>query len=77
MTMVTTSAMLLNVSLAFEHLPLVLATCALLLILKAILAGAATRILGYPTRTAVMFRMAWTSWMVLVPAPRLTAMTMP
>jgi len=50
--------MLLNASLAFKHLPLVLATCILLLVLKAILAGAAARILGYPTRTAVMAGLA-------------------
>ena len=50
--------MLLDVSLALEHLPVILGAAALLLIAKALLAGTATRILGYPTRTAVLVGLA-------------------
>ena len=46
--------MLLNVGQVVHHLPLILGVTALVLLLKASLAGAAVRILGYPTRTAVM-----------------------
>ena len=50
--------MLLNMGPVLAKLPLVLGTTALLLVLKALLAGAAARILGYPTRTAVMAGLA-------------------
>jgi len=50
--------MLLNVSVAVEHLPLILGIVALLLTIKAFLGGTATRILGYPTRTAVLVGLA-------------------
>jgi CPA2 family monovalent cation:H+ antiporter-2 len=50
--------MLLNVGSALEHVWQILAATALLLVVKAIMAGAATRILGYPTRTAVLVGMA-------------------
>jgi monovalent cation:H+ antiporter-2, CPA2 family len=50
--------MLLNPSLVVRHLPFVLSATTLVLVLKAVLAGAAVRILGYPTRTAVMAGLA-------------------
>ena len=50
--------MLLNLAAAFEHVGEILAAAALLLALKALLAGVATRILGYPTRTAVLVGLA-------------------
>ncbi len=50
--------MLLNVRLAFDHLPTILAATAALLAIKALLAGTATRVLGYPTRTAAMVGLA-------------------
>jgi len=50
--------MLLNLGTAVHILPRILAITALILILKAILAGLATRIIGYPTRTAVLVGIA-------------------
>ncbi len=50
--------MLVNLSPAMEHAGQILGATALLLVVKAILAGAATRILGYPTRTAVLVGLA-------------------
>jgi CPA2 family monovalent cation:H+ antiporter-2 len=50
--------MLLNVALAFEHLADILTVAVLLLCIKALVAAAATRILGYPTRTAVLVGLA-------------------
>ncbi len=50
--------MLLNVGSASAHLGEVIAAAVLLLITKAVLAGTAARILGYPTRTAVLVGMA-------------------
>ncbi|MHC1788795.1 cation:proton antiporter domain-containing protein [Solidesulfovibrio sp.] len=50
--------MLLNVTSASAHLGEVLAAAALLLAVKAVVAGVATRILGYPTRTAVLVGLA-------------------
>ncbi len=50
--------MLVNLTPAVEHIGQILAATALLLVVKAIMAGAATRILGYPTRTAVLVGLA-------------------
>ncbi|MFP5257859.1 MAG: cation:proton antiporter [Acidobacteriota bacterium] len=50
--------MLLNVSAAAVHIWEILAAAAALLLVKAVVAGAATRILGYPTRTAVLVGLA-------------------
>ncbi|HML52547.1 MAG TPA: cation:proton antiporter [Solidesulfovibrio magneticus] len=50
--------MLLNVGSASAHLVEVIVAALLLLVTKAALAGAAARILGYPTRTAVLVGMA-------------------
>lgn len=50
--------MLLNLAPAWEHAGEILAATALLLCVKAVMAGAATRILGYPTRTAVLTGLA-------------------
>lgn len=50
--------MLLNVGSASAHLGEVIVAAILLLITKAALAGTAARILGYPTRTAVLVGMA-------------------
>ncbi len=50
--------MLLNVGSASAHLAEVIVAAVLLLITKAVLAGTAARILGYPTRTAVLVGMA-------------------
>lgn len=50
--------MLLNVESASAHLGEVIAAAVLLLLTKAALAGTAARILGYPTRTAVLVGMA-------------------
>ncbi len=50
--------MLLDVSVALAHLPAILGATILLLAIKAALAGAAARILGYPTRTAVLVGLA-------------------
>lgn len=46
--------MLLNLGTAVHILPRILIITALILVVKAILAGLATRIIGYPTRTAVL-----------------------
>ena len=50
--------MLLNVRPALQQLPDILEVTALVLVIKAVLAGAATRIVGYPTRTAVLTGLA-------------------
>ncbi len=50
--------MLLNLAPAMEHIWQILGATALLLVVKAVMAGAATRILGYPTRTAVLVGLA-------------------
>jgi CPA2 family monovalent cation:H+ antiporter-2 len=50
--------MLLNITQAFEHVNEILGAAVLLLIVKALVAGAATRILGYPTRTAALVGLA-------------------
>ncbi|EKO39918.1 MAG: Kef-type K+ transport system, membrane component [Solidesulfovibrio magneticus str. Maddingley MBC34] len=50
--------MLLNVGSASAHLAEVIVAAVLLLVTKAVLAGTAARILGYPTRTAVLVGMA-------------------
>jgi len=50
--------MLLNIGSASAHLGEVIVAAVLLLVTKAVLAGTAARILGYPTRTAVLVGMA-------------------
>ena len=50
--------MLLNLAPAWEHVGEILAAAALILVVKTVLAGAATRILGYPTRTAILAGLA-------------------
>lgn len=50
--------MLLNISVAIEHLPEILGSTSLLLAIKALLAGVATLVLGYPTRIAVLVGLA-------------------
>lgn len=50
--------MLLNLAPAMAHAGQILGVTALLLVVKALMAGAATRILGYPTRTAVLVGLA-------------------
>ncbi len=50
--------MLLNISVAIEHLPEILGSASLLLAIKALLAGVATLVLGYPTRIAVLVGLA-------------------
>jgi len=50
--------MLLNLAPALEHAWQILGATGLLLLVKAVMAGAATRILGYPTRTAVLVGLA-------------------
>jgi CPA2 family monovalent cation:H+ antiporter-2 len=50
--------MLLNISAAAVHVWEILAAAGLLLAIKALVAGVATRILGYPTRTAVLVGLA-------------------
>lgn len=46
--------MLLNISASMDHLGSLLLITFILLVCKALIAGAATRIIGYPTRTAVL-----------------------
>jgi CPA2 family monovalent cation:H+ antiporter-2 len=50
--------MLLNLAPAWEHVGEILAATALILVVKTVMAGAATRILGYPTRTAILAGLA-------------------